>query len=70
MLIKIHEFHERIEDEDFHIKFDEFEDLGEFDLFASKEPYSIRVRGLQVSLVQSMAEQVIRGRVSRCLGIQ
>jgi hypothetical protein len=52
LLIKIREFHERIEDEDFHSKFDEFEDLGEFDLFASKEPCSIRVRGLQVSVVQ------------------
>jgi hypothetical protein len=51
VLIKIHEFHEQIEDEDFHIKFDEFEDLGEFDLFTSKEPCSIRVRDLQVSVV-------------------
>jgi hypothetical protein len=48
LLIKIREFHKRIEDEDFYIKFDEFKDLGEFDLFASKEPCSIRVRGLQV----------------------
>jgi hypothetical protein len=52
-LIKIREFHKRIEDKDFHIKFDEFEDLGEFDLFASKEPCFIRVRGLQVSVVSA-----------------
>ena len=50
-LSKFVNFMNECEDEDSHSKFAEFEDLGEFDLFASKEPCSIRVRGLQVSAV-------------------
>ena len=70
LLIKIREFYERIEDEDFHIKFVEFEDLGDFNLFASKESCSIRVRSLQVSVVVSMAECICAdGTILPPLGI-
>jgi hypothetical protein len=49
--VTIRELLERIEDEHFDIKFDEFEELVKFGLFTSKEASSIRVRSLQISFL-------------------